>query len=68
MIVGLSQFVCLVTAVGKRANYRLQPNTCGHCKETRKGIPGFMKTVKDRPVASSIFAYKKDITRVSFKP
>lgn len=32
------------------------------------GILAFMKTVKERPLDSSIFAYKDNMTLVSYKP
>lgn len=40
----------------------------GTIRKNRKGIPEFMKVVKDRPIDSSIFAFRKNVTLVSYKP
>lgn len=39
----------------------------GTMRSNRKGIPDFMKNSKDRPVGSTIFAYKDNLTLLSFK-
>ncbi|XP_049942766.1 uncharacterized protein LOC126419622 [Schistocerca serialis cubense] len=40
----------------------------GKIRKNKREIPPFMTVAKDRPVESSIFAFRKNMTLVSYKP
>lgn len=59
-------FTSLPLALDLLENDKL--TTVGTIKKNKREIPPFMKEVKNRPVESSIFAFRNNCTLVSYKP